>query len=160
MLDREIISAMRFLIDAGDNPRPYYWNIPQDFMVPAIYFPQPEISARGDTLRTYAIEFSWFVKFFAKDTQSAHLLGFSALAALQRMKNVVPLIDDTGALTGRSFRMRDPALRTIDDGAVQLTLMWDSPRPYFEEPAQKTMIYHINMYAKSAFGRAVKQNGG
>lgn len=160
MLDQEIASAMRYIIDAADNPHPYYWNIPQEFIVPAVFFPQPEIVSRGDTLRSYALEFSWFVKFFAEDTGSAHALGLAALNALQYRKNVVPLIDDAGALTGRGFRMGDPSLRVIDDGAVQLALNWNSPRAYFEAPAQKIRTFNLNIFIKSAFECAIKQNGG
>lgn len=160
MLDQEIASAMRFLIVAADNPKPYYYNIPEDFLTPAIFFPQPEIRTSGDTLKTYALEFSWFVKFFDKDTQSAHLRAFAALTALQYKMCVVPLIDTAGELTGRGFRMNDPAMRPVDAGAVQLTLSWNSPRPYFEEVAQKMRVYHTNMWVKSAYESAVDQIGG
>ena len=160
MLDAEIASIMKFLIDAAGNPGPYYYNIPENFVVPAIYFPQPEISTRGDTLKTYALEFSWFVKFFGKDTQSAQQMAFAVMTALQRRKNVVPLIDAAGALTGRGFRMKDPSFRIADDGVVQMTLTWDSSRPYFEEEAQKITDLKINMRAKGAFDSAVTKAGG
>jgi hypothetical protein len=160
MLDIEIASAMRFLIEAAGNPHPYYYNISENFIMPAVFLPQPEISTRGDTLKTYALEFSWFVKFFAKDDMSAHSLAFAALTALKRMRNDIPLIDETGTLTGRSFNIKDPSLRRIDDGAVQLTLTWDSPRPYFEEESQKVMATNINMWAKSAFESAINRIGG
>ena len=160
MLDREIASAMRYLIDVTDNPNPYYYTIPEQFLTPAIYFPQPEITTRGDTLNTYALEFSWFIKFFDKDTQSAHLLAFAALTALQYKMCVVPLIDEAGELTGRGFRMKDPSLRTVDDGAVQLSLSWDSPRPYFDPPKQKAMVYHLNLWVKDSYESAATQIGG
>lgn len=160
MLDREIASAMRYLIDAAEEPNPYYYNIPEDFLTPAIFFPQPEITSRGDTLKTYALEFSWFVKFFDKNTQSAHLRAFAALTALQYKMCVVPLLDESGGLAGRGFRVNDPSVRVVDDGAVQLTLTWDSPRPYFEAPTEKMVVYHANKWVKSAFDSAVNQIGG
>ena len=160
MLDQEIASAMRYLIDVSGRPNPYYYNIPEDFLTPAIFFPQPELTSRGDTLRTYALEFAWFVKFFDKDTQSAHLRAFAALTALQEKFCVIPLIDADGNLTGRGFRMNDPAMRPVGDGAVQLTLNWDSPRPYFREQHQKMVVFHANMWIKSAFDSAVGQIGG
>ena len=162
MLEQEIASAMKFIIGNSGNPAPYYYEVPQDFVVPAVYFPQPEIESRGDTLATYALEYTWFVKFFHKDTQSAFALGFDVLTALKYFKNIIPRIDETGKLTGRSFRMRDPALKPIDSGAVQLTLMWDSARPYFEQKSQKMMKFKAFMYIKSAFDGAVTQlkNGG
>jgi hypothetical protein len=69
---------------------------------------------------------------------------------------MIPLINSDGELTGRSFRLKDPSLKGIDDMAVQLTLMWDSYRPYNEEPATKTETFNINMFVKNAFENASK----
>jgi hypothetical protein len=156
MLEQEIASAIKFILESADNPAPYYYEVPQDFLVPAVYFPPPEILSRGDTLATYALEYSWYVKFFHKDAQSAHALGMAALTALQYKKNIVALIDTAGELTGRGFRMNDPALKIIDDGAVQLALSWDSRRPYYREPVQKMMKFHANYVIKS-YETAIKQ---
>lgn len=156
MLEQEIASAIRFIIDSAGGPTPYYHNVPQGFLVPSVYFPPPEIVSAGDTLLTYSLEYSWYVKFFHKDTQSAEALAFAALTALQGRKNVVPLIDENGELTGRGFRMMDPVLRPLEN-AAQLTLMWKSPRPYDAESSQKMMTYDLNMTAKSAYDSAVSQ---
>lgn len=156
MLEQEIASAIRFILDSTDGPTPYYHNVPAGFLVPAVYFPPPEIESAGDTLLTYSLEYSWYVKFFHKDTQRAQALAFAALTALQRRKNVVPLIDKTGAPTGRGFRMLDPVLRPLEN-AAQLTLTWKSPRPYNVDASQKMMVYDLNMTAKDAFEGAVSQ---
>ena len=123
MLEQEIASAIRFILDSTNEPTPYYHSIPEGFLVPAVYFPPPEIASGGDTLLTYSLEYSWYVKFFNKDTQSAEALAFTALVALKRRRNVVPLIDETGALAGRGFRMRDPSLKPLEN-AAQLNLVW------------------------------------
>lgn len=156
MLEQEIASAIRFILDSTGRPTPYYYSVPQGFLVPAVYFPQPEIISAGDTLLTYSLEYSWYVKFFHKDTRKAQALAFAALTALQARKNVVPLIDETGKPTGRGFRMLDPALRPLEN-AAQLTLVWKSPRPYTVDPSQKMMVYDLNMTAKDAFEGAVSQ---
>ena len=155
MLDQEIASLMRYLIDAAFNPMPYYYNIPEDFITPAIFFPQPEIRSDGDTFSTYALEFSWFVKIFGKNTTQAQGLAFAALTALQRMKNVVPLIGEDGEPTGRTFRLHDPSIRAVDDGAAQLTLRWDSRRPYYREAHEKAAEFEVNLFAKNAFESAI-----
>jgi len=121
-----------------------------------VYFPQPEIDSNGYTLNTYSLTYSWFIKFFHKDTQSAQALGLAALKALQQMKNVIPLIDETGVYTGRGFRLKDPTLRPLDC-AAQLTLSWESPRPYYEPEYEKMMVYDLNTFSKSAFEGAVSQ---
>lgn len=156
MLEQEIASAIRFILDSTNGPTPYYHNVPQGFLVPAVYFPPPEILSAGDTLLTYSLEYSWYVKFFHEDTQKAQALAFAALTALQGRKNVVPLIDENGAPTGRGFRMLDPLLKPLEN-AAQLTLMWKSPRPYNVGASQKMMTYDLNMAAKDAYEGAVSQ---
>ena len=160
LLEQEIASAMKFLIDAAGCPNPYYYNVPEDFFTPAVFFPQPEISTRGDTLSTFALEFRWYVKFFDKDSQSAQHTAIRVLAALQEKRCVVPLIDENGSLTGRGFRMKDPSMRLVDEGAVQINLSWDSPRPYHSPPKQIISINHVNLMLRSAYDGAVSQIGG
>jgi hypothetical protein len=157
MLEQEIASVMRFVLKHSNNPFPYYESVPEGFCVPSVYFPQPEIMTGGGTLKAYGLSYSWFIKFYHKDTQSAHALGVAVLTALKSRRNAVPLIERDGALTGRMFRLKDPALRTIDDMAVQLTLMWDSYRPYHDETSQKTMKFDVDLFLKNAFNRAVNQ---
>lgn len=156
MLEQEIASAIKFILESAGNPAPYYWNVPQDFAVPAVYFPVPEITSGGDTLSSYNLNYSWYIKFFHKDTQSAHELAFSALTELQSRRNLIPLINETGELTGRGFRTHDPELKKIDDGAVQLTLTWDSPRPYQRANTQKVMKYCLN-YTEHHYNEAIIQ---
>jgi hypothetical protein len=149
MLEQEIASAIKFVLANSENPAPYYYEVPQDFLVPAAYFPVPEISSKGDTFRTYALEYVWFIKFFHKDEVSAYALGFKALNALRSGGNLIPLVDEAGAFTGRGFRLKDPSLKRID-GAAQLTLLWDSPRPYNASESEKMMSYDLSMFAKNA----------
>ena len=159
MLDREMSSIIRFTLDNANNPNPYYWQVPEDFSIPAAYFPQPELSSRGDTLNEYALEFVWFIKFFNETDMAAYMSGYSVLNEIKRKRNVIPLIDERGNLTGRGFRLEDPSLRVIDTGSAQLTIRWDSRRPYHEPDTQKMMTYHVN-FINSAFESAVMQNGG
>ena len=155
MLEQEIASVMSFVIDKADNPAPYYWNIPQDFVVPAVYFPQTEIVSGADTLSSYTLDYSLFVKFFAKDTQSAHAMGSAVLTAIKSIKNDIPLIDENGESTGRIVRMDDPVLRPTGDMAAQLTLMWTSHRPYYEKAFTKMETFEINLFLKNSFDNAV-----
>ena len=68
MLEQEIASAIKFILESAGRPTPYYHNVPQGFLVPAVYFPPPEIISAGDTLLTYSLEYSWYVKFFHRTT--------------------------------------------------------------------------------------------
>ncbi|MCX4265958.1 MAG: hypothetical protein OSJ64_03975, partial [Firmicutes bacterium] len=60
MLEQELASIMKYLLDTADNPSPYYWQVPQNFVVPAIYFPIPEIVSGGETFLTYKLDYAWY----------------------------------------------------------------------------------------------------
>lgn len=162
MLEQEIASLIKHVLLNAGNPSPYYDEVPEGFIVPAAYFPPPEIESEGDTLSTYALNYTWFIKFFHSDTPSAFALGLSVLTALQSAKNVVPLIAPDGSYTGRGFRLKDPKLKRLDStaGVAQLTLSWDSPRPYNDTPATKMQSFDLNMYSRDAYDEAVRQIGG
>lgn len=40
-LEQEIASIIRFILDATTGLTPYYQQVPDSFIVPAVYFPQP-----------------------------------------------------------------------------------------------------------------------
>lgn len=158
MLEQEIASLIKYILNTAGNPSPYYYEVSEGFLVPSAYFPPPEIASNGGTLSTYTLSYTWFVKFFHKDTPLAHGVGLSVLTALQSNRNRVPLIAADGAETGKLFHIKDPSLKKIDgaSGVSQLTLMWDSPRPYIDPQADKMAVYDLNMYTRSAYEDAVR----
>ena len=155
MLEQELASAIKFILEQSGNPAPYYRNVPQDFIVPAAYFPVPEIEAKPFSLHAYALTYIWFVKFFNKDTRSAYGMGNQVLTAITARRNIIPLIDADGVKTGRLLRLKDPKLRDVDDGVVQLAIEWDSRRPYHTEKSEKMAELELSVLAESALDGAV-----
>lgn len=52
-LEQEIASVIRFILDSVPGITPYYWDIPEGFVVPSVFFPQPELTPLGDTFASY-----------------------------------------------------------------------------------------------------------
>jgi hypothetical protein len=148
LLEQETASIIKFVLDNSDNPNPYYYRVPQSFFYPAAYFPTPEINTRGETFRTYAASYTWFIKFFGKTTEAAYERALLALAAIKRARNLIPLIGADGNPTGDGIRAKDPSLNTIDDGAVQLKIEWDSRRPYDDRDCLKMQTYRIEGWSR------------
>ncbi len=142
-LEQEVASIISFVLDVAGKPRPYYREVPEKFRFPAMYFPTPEITTRGETFRTYASGYAWYINIFAETTEQAHELGLAALTKLKRARNLVPLIDEAGKPTGEKLRLDDPKLRKIDSGVVQLTIEWTSRRPYDRIPTE--LMQHFNL---------------
>ena len=156
-LEQEIASIIRFILDATTGLTPYYQQVPDSFTVPAVYFPQPIFAARGETFLTYALEYDWFVKFFASTDGEAQAHAARALNAICAARLLVPLIDEQGQPVGRGVRLKDPELSKADDNAYQIRLQWDSRRPYNAVEDQKMMHYDLNIYTDDAYLAAVSK---
>lgn len=144
LLEQEIASIMAFALRYAGNPSPYYYDVPESFQYPAMYFPQPEIDTGGETFRTYAMRYSWYINIFHKTTEDAFAIAWDVLTALKQKRNLVPLIDEDGSKAGGGLRLNDPSVKVVDTGVAQLTLTWTSRRPYDCEDAQKMVEWEIN----------------
>ena len=143
VLEQELASIFGFVLTAAGNPTPYYRNLPQDFQVPAAYFPIPEIYTSGDTFNDYGAEYDWYIKFIHAETQEAYEMALNALTAIKQARNLIPLKAQDGKLTGKGVRIKDPELRTLDDGVVQLKIRFISRRPYSRSAANRMRTYDM-----------------
>lgn len=167
MLEQELASIIKFMLDRANNPSPYYYKVPQHFTFPAAYFPTPEIVTGGETFLTYRMEYVWYIKLFHKTSERAYALGLSVLTAIKENRNLIPLINQQGEREKRGIRLDDPKLKVLDDGAAQLTLSWVSRRPYATEETVKMQTYEVegwnnpDLYVSrvipTAFAAAIEQ---
>lgn len=152
MLEQEMASIIKFVLERAGKPSPYYWNVPQHFMVPAAYFPTPEIDTGGETFLTYNMDFTWYIKIFHSTGQGAYALGSAVITAIRAARNLIPLIAEDGSeIEGSWVRVNDPKLKVLDDGAAQLTMSWRSRRPYNDtaEGATRTSSFYVDVFMKS-----------
>lgn len=144
LLEQEIASIMAFALQYADNPSPYYYDVPENFQYPAMYFPQPEIDTGGETMRTYAMRYSWYINIFCATTEDAFALAWKVLTALKQKRNLVPLLNEDGSKAGGGLRLNDPSAKVVDTGVAQLSLSWTSRRPYDTEEVQKMVEWEVN----------------
>ena len=145
MIEQETASIIAFILAHAGPAHPYYHEVPQDFIYPAVYFPVPEIETRGETLSAYAAEFVWFINFFDKTTQGAYALAYGALQAIKQYRNLIPLTDEAGIPAKEGVRIKDPIQKTVESGVVQLQIGWISRRPYNRDEAEKAFEFIINI---------------
>lgn len=148
MIEQEIASIMAFALKNANNPNPLYYSVPENFIFPAMFFPQPDIDTDGETFFTYAMRYSWYINIFSEKTEDASELAQKVLTALKQQRNLVPLIDESGELTGESLRLNDPSMKIIDTGVAQLALSWTSRRPYSTAEVEKMKTFIANMEVK------------
>jgi len=143
MLEQEVASIIKFTLDSAGHPAPYYNEVKENFAVPSIYFPSPEIDTGGETFSTYRLGYSWFVKVFHKTTEDAYAMALKVLLAIKGARNCVPLIATDGQNTGELLRIKDPAIKKLDSGVYQIEFGWDSRRPYNDPEYLLVQDYHI-----------------
>lgn len=152
MLEQEVASIMKFVIDKAGKPAPYYWKVPRNFCVPAVYFPTPEIETGGETFLTYYMDYVWYIRFINKTGQGAYSLGNAVITAIQAARNLVPLIAEDGSeIEGSWVRLNDPALKILDNDDAQLTISWRSRRSYNDIAAEmkRSQSFNVNVFMKS-----------
>lgn len=143
MLEQEIASIIKFTLDSAGNPAPYYNEVKEDFVVPSIYFPSPEIDSAGETFSTYCLGYSWYIKAFHRTTEEAYAMALQVLLALKGARNCVPLIGTDGKPTGEKLRIKDPEIKKLDSGVYQINISWDSRRPYNDPDYLLMQTYEI-----------------
>ena len=151
-LDQEVACVARFILGALEDVTPYYWEMKQDFNVPAVFFPTPEIDTAGDALDSYRMEFIWNVKLFHKTDGEAQNLAQTVLTAIQRAHRFIPLYNKDGSAIGRGFRVLDPSIRRVDRGAWQLSVRWRSARQYTADEAAKVMRFFMEGLGGTLYG--------
>lgn len=151
--EQEAASIMRYVLVAAGNPQPYYYNIPEAFSVPSVFFPTPELETGPDTFLSYCVDYQWFIKFFASTTGEAYAAAMRALSAIQAGRRLIPLFREDGAWTGERLRLNDPSVKAIDDeatgfGTAQLHVSWRSRRPYNQTAADLMRRFHLYLREK------------
>ena len=152
MLEQEMASIIRYVLDNAGGPAPYYWNVPQHFSVPAAYFPPPELTTGGETFLTYWTDSAWYIKLFHRTGQGAYSAGNAVVQAIRAARNLIPLIEQDGTvIAGEWVRVKDPKLKVLDDGAAQLTIGWRSRRPYNDtmEAVVPAQTFSLDVFMKS-----------
>lgn len=142
MLQDEIGSVMRFCYDI--NPVKIYTDrIPQDMVVPCMYFPAPIVTSSTDTITGYRNTYQLFVKVFAQKTQQAHIKAHEIAEQIRACRGIIAVIGFDGD-PSQEYMQVNLGLQTkvIDDGVVQLAIKWDSQYPFIREefPIMETLF--------------------
>ena len=133
MIQDEIGSIARFCYDK--NPvKIYYDQIPQNMVVPCMYFPEPVVLSSSDTLYAYLNVYQLFIKIFTEKTQTSHRIAHSIAEAIRKARGVIPIINPDGALSGEFMQINlDIQTKPLDEGVAQLSLKWKSRYWYDRE---------------------------
>lgn len=142
MLQDEFGSIMKFCYN--HNPVKIYSDrIPQDMIIPCMYFPAPIVLSSSDTITSYKNTYQMFVKVFAEKTQQAHRQVHSIAEELRKARGIIATINLDGTPTNEYMSIDlDIQTKSLDEGIVQLALRWNSRHPYAREeyPMMETLL--------------------
>ncbi|APO43340.1 hypothetical protein BS614_04235 [Paenibacillus xylanexedens] len=122
----------------------YTDRMPQDFVVPSLYFPQPITADAPSSISSYRVDRSLAVKVFAKTDEQAADAAEQIAQTIRQSRMVIPIIDEDGHNTGKYMRLRKMDSRIIDEGVAQLTFTWTSRYQYNRVEYEKMGSLFLN----------------
>ena len=117
-MDQEMASIIRYIKDVNQNTRIYLKKMPQNFEVPAVYFPSPELIAFE--------------------------LASDILFNIASNMFLIPLRNIDGSLVGKNISIREPNLSKVEDGIYSIEIIWDSIKTYTQKEVQKMKKHYEN----------------
>jgi len=134
MLEFEV-AAIYYFVDRIIAAHPYFEEVPLDLLLPCVFYPAPSSDARVFSVNAYATEFTMYAKFMDHSTLAAYEMGEKVLQEVMKNRRKVPLVDENGDLTGKSFRINTPKLKKIENGVYQMEISWKRHTRYDAEEA-------------------------
>ena len=144
MIEKEYAGIIRTVLELTGNPAAYYHNIPENFIVPSVFFPVPEIETVPDTLDSYGAEYTVFAMFFGSTTENAYELGLPVYNGINAARKLVPLYENDGRYTGESLRIKEISFRKADECACQMQISWISRRICTRPEADLIENFYLN----------------
>ncbi|MGF6357093.1 hypothetical protein ABIE27_005032 [Paenibacillus sp. 4624] len=122
----------------------YTDRMPQDFILPSMYFPQPISADAPSSISSYRVDCSLAIKVFAKSDEQAVDAAEHIAQTIRKSRMVTPVIDEDGHNTGKYMRIRKMESRIIDEGVAQLTFTWTSRYQYNRVDYDKMGSFYLN----------------
>lgn len=122
----------------------YTERMPQDFVLPAMYFPPPITFSESFTSHSYQQDYSLTIKLFHENEQGAFAEAEKIAESIRKARNVIPIRDEQNVPTGRFILCSEINVRMIDSGSVimgvaQITVGWKSRHVYDFPTYEKIM---------------------
>lgn len=120
-LEQVFASAVRYIQStAGENVTLYFDDLPENFMVPAIYFPVPKTTSRKVTFQSYLTVIHMEAWFMASSDWQAYASAAGARDCILLDDCRVGILGEDGTPTGKVIRVDNVGVSPIDTGIVRL----------------------------------------
>lgn len=131
-MDQYASSLARVCLELGGIPVFYEDNVPENFYIPSLYFPAPELIPEASALNSYQEKYSIYAKVFALTRKEAGELACKITRGIMGRQGMIPVYNEDGTDSGMSLKVEPPASRIVDEGLAQVTLSYKIIRAYAE----------------------------
>lgn len=143
LLQQEYAAVKKFIIDCLDDIYPYFENIPENFIVPSIFFPAVEITSLKETLNTFGFSAFADVVLYDKSTNDASFKAQKVVYNINLKHCKIPIYTKDGEETPEIVRVDLPEVSKIDEGVYQIHISWDS-KISFDDIVNKPKAEKVN----------------
>lgn len=127
MLDQERGSIIRFF-QSVNSVQIYLERIPEDMIIPSMYFPTPLTDGARDSLSSYMNDYQMFIKVFEISTPLAFVKAEKIMEAVKKNRNLIEIYNQDGTTTNHFLRIDKMRSREIETGVYQIEINWKSRR--------------------------------
>ena len=121
-IEQELASIVRFIEANLSGLDKIFERIPEDFHVPSVFFPMPELTAKKMTMQTMRTTMTWYIKFFASSDVEAYTLA-STIESLILYRNChIPLYAEDGTEEEKTLPVTVPEVIKVDYGVYQIKI--------------------------------------
>lgn len=108
----------------------YEDNVPENFVVPSLYFPTAETSSAVGTLNSYQTKYAVYAKVFAYTKREAGELAEKIVKGIMQRNCRLPVYNKDGTDSGTVIKLEAPDSRIVDEGMAQVTLSYKIIRAF------------------------------
>ena len=143
MLEYEI-AAIYYFIASVVSVHPYFEEVPEDLLVPCVFYPTPEQDTQAHSVSTYITNFTMYIKFMDISSMKAYAMAGLVLQAMTERRNKIPLVDENGKQTGKHFQLNMPEISKVDAGVYEMKVSWKRYTRYAEDAVILARRFFVN----------------
>ena len=124
----------------------YEDSVPEDFIIPSLYFPPAELSTSSSTLKSYQSKYSIYAKVFALTKREACGLAEKIVRGIIDKGCKLPVYNFDGTDSGAIIKLDPPTAFGVDEGMAQVTLAYKIIRSSIEKKYPSAGAVGIKKY--------------
>lgn len=153
-IEQELASIVRFVEESTGGIEKIFERIPEDFPIPSVFFPVPELSARKVSMQTMRTTLTWYVKFFASNDMGAYTLASTVESLILYRNCQLPMYTESGELEEKTIPVSAPEVIRVDYGVYQIKISCERYTSIYRENGAD--INRINIDGPGFFNEAME----